>query len=232
MTSQVPWRRILAESAAIVVSILLAFGIDAAWDSRRALGETRALLTALETELVENRALLDRAEEEMREGQGRIRFFLSSTQDEFAAIPKDQTNFEFHRWAIRDSRAQFTLGVLEASIGSGSLALLPETDTGAALSELMASIRGLDLVLTQLDDSGNRAAAAIGSIPSARSAWTGQLGFESGALREFHSDRDLVGQMAARSSQFNTYRALLATTVLPRLEESISLIRRDLADLR
>jgi hypothetical protein len=46
----IPWLRIGAESAAIVASILLAFGIDAWWNSRVAQSETSLLLDALESE--------------------------------------------------------------------------------------------------------------------------------------------------------------------------------------
>ena len=44
---EIPWLRILAESTVIVVSILLAFWIDAWWDERSDTLQERALLTAL-----------------------------------------------------------------------------------------------------------------------------------------------------------------------------------------
>ena len=50
MTRQVPWLRLLAEGFAIVVSILLAFGIQAWWEDR----QERAVETALLTGLVED----------------------------------------------------------------------------------------------------------------------------------------------------------------------------------
>ena len=50
MTRQVPWLRILAEGSAIVVSILLAFGIQAWWEDR----QERAVETALLTGLIED----------------------------------------------------------------------------------------------------------------------------------------------------------------------------------
>jgi hypothetical protein len=50
VTRQVPWLRILAEGFAIVVSILLAFGIQAWWEDR----QERAVETALLTGLVED----------------------------------------------------------------------------------------------------------------------------------------------------------------------------------
>lgn len=49
--SQIPWRRLCVEGAAIVVSILLAFWIDAWWSEREDKNEERALLVALGSDL-------------------------------------------------------------------------------------------------------------------------------------------------------------------------------------
>jgi hypothetical protein len=53
------WLRVLAESLAIVASILLAFGIDAWWDAKQERTEERELLADLAAEIRWNRALLD-----------------------------------------------------------------------------------------------------------------------------------------------------------------------------
>ena len=50
MTQNISWSRILIEGAAIVVSILLAFGIDAWWEARSDQSRTEQLLQALEAE--------------------------------------------------------------------------------------------------------------------------------------------------------------------------------------
>jgi len=48
----VSWRRLAAEGAVIVVSILLAFGIEAWWDSRSDSVQARALVTALSKDFI------------------------------------------------------------------------------------------------------------------------------------------------------------------------------------
>jgi len=45
--ADIPWKRLVAEAAAIVGSILLAFWIDAWWDDRSDVKMERALLSAL-----------------------------------------------------------------------------------------------------------------------------------------------------------------------------------------
>ena len=51
MTRQVPWLRILTEGFAIMVSILLAFGIQAWWEDQQERAVERALLTGLVEDL-------------------------------------------------------------------------------------------------------------------------------------------------------------------------------------
>ncbi|MDJ0940551.1 MAG: hypothetical protein QNJ00_12400 [Woeseiaceae bacterium] len=59
-TSEIPWLRILAEGTAIVVSILLAFAIDAWWQERTEADQERAQLEALLAEFVSAREHLQR----------------------------------------------------------------------------------------------------------------------------------------------------------------------------
>ncbi|MHC4986028.1 MAG: hypothetical protein ACYTFO_07725 [Planctomycetota bacterium] len=59
MTQRIPWRRVLAEGAIIVVSILLAFGIQAWWDHRQEARDETVVLAAL---LDEFQAKMDQLE--------------------------------------------------------------------------------------------------------------------------------------------------------------------------
>ena len=47
MKSQIPWTRVFAEGLVIVVSILLAFGIDAWWDTRVRRADEQQVLSQL-----------------------------------------------------------------------------------------------------------------------------------------------------------------------------------------
>jgi hypothetical protein len=61
---QVPWRRLVAEAAAIVLSILLAFAIDAWWDDRRERRAELILFERLQADFREIDAMLRVAEED------------------------------------------------------------------------------------------------------------------------------------------------------------------------
>ena len=53
------WRSAVLDGFAVLVRILLAFAIDAWWDLRNQEEEAQAYLEALETELIENREIID-----------------------------------------------------------------------------------------------------------------------------------------------------------------------------
>lgn len=70
-TKEIPWKRLIVEGAAIVVSILLAFGIDAWWDERNDLHRERAYLEILRDDVVRtiddnNRVISEQSKEQTR----------------------------------------------------------------------------------------------------------------------------------------------------------------------
>jgi len=73
----------------IVVSILLAFGIDAWWDRRAALGQTREHLQAVRFEVVENIGLLDEQAERCEENRAATKGLLSLIGPDPEPVPPD-----------------------------------------------------------------------------------------------------------------------------------------------
>ncbi len=79
--ARLSWRRLLAESAAIVVSILLAFGIDAWWQQRKEDAQERVLLIGLLDDFRASRPeLVFRLELARRIADG-VELFLTATED-------------------------------------------------------------------------------------------------------------------------------------------------------
>jgi len=75
----IAWRQISVEAFAIVVSILLAFSIDAWWDGRKDQLEEQEILLGLEIEFVDLRERLDRWAHYNRTGMGYIEGYLSDS---------------------------------------------------------------------------------------------------------------------------------------------------------
>jgi hypothetical protein len=73
----IAWRQISVETFAIVVSILLAFSIDAWWDGRKDRLQEQEILLGLEIEFVDLRDRLDRWAQYNRTGMDYIERYLS-----------------------------------------------------------------------------------------------------------------------------------------------------------
>lgn len=56
---QIPWRRTMVESVAIILSILLAFAIDAGWDAFKEQSQEKAFLESLLSDFKETRSRID-----------------------------------------------------------------------------------------------------------------------------------------------------------------------------
>ena len=80
--TNIPWKRIAVEAAAIVVSILMAFWIDAWWDGRKDQLEEQEILVGLEVEFVDLRERLDQWAQFNRTGISFIEQFLSDSVTE------------------------------------------------------------------------------------------------------------------------------------------------------
>ena len=83
------WRRGVAEGCVIVASILLAFWIDAWWDSRQARELETEALSALAEEVAANRAELQNVLDATDDRLARITQFLQATPDLLLAVPMD-----------------------------------------------------------------------------------------------------------------------------------------------
>jgi hypothetical protein len=59
MDTRIRWRRILVESVAIILSILLAFAIDAGWDTFKQRNQEKAFLISLLSDFKETRVRID-----------------------------------------------------------------------------------------------------------------------------------------------------------------------------
>lgn len=137
MAEGVAWRRITAEGAAIVVSILLAFAIDASWDSSRERAEEEQALEGLRVEFSENRRLLQANLEGHRAVLGASGELLTISDGVGAAEP-DSVAFLLRRVFIDAFSFNPSVGVLEGLIASGDLGLIRSEE----LRSLLASWPG------------------------------------------------------------------------------------------
>jgi hypothetical protein len=78
----IAWKRLAVEAAAIVVSILMAFSIDAWWDGRKDQLEEQEILVGLQVEFIDLRSRLDQWAQSNRTGIQFIEQYLSDSVTE------------------------------------------------------------------------------------------------------------------------------------------------------
>ncbi len=142
MTKQVPWLRVFVEGVVIVVSILLACGLQAGWDASRERAEERQALEALARDFRAASALLDR------------QFLLTDS-----IVAATETILEW-TGPSADSRYADSLavllptvtrlpgfeppsGTLDALLGSGDLRLIENDSLRAALASFPSRLAGM-----------------------------------------------------------------------------------------
>ena len=101
MSTDVRWKKTLVESAAVIASILLAFGIDATWDAWRERSTEREVMAALSQEMRSNRGQLENVIRLNDEAAEHFTTFLSLSPDEIASTTGD-------RWVVDALWAHYT----------------------------------------------------------------------------------------------------------------------------
>jgi len=115
-SNSIPWSRISVETVAIVISILLAFSIDAWWDGRKDQLEEREILFGLEVEFVDLRERLDRYAQFNRTGVKFIEQYLSDSVSDMDLRSIESTFVSATVVNVLDQG-----GAIEALLASGRL---------------------------------------------------------------------------------------------------------------
>lgn len=145
-----PWSRIILEGGAIIISILLAFSIDAWWDDRQQRASDIAHLQGVMNELRSHRTLLAEAMDSHRATVDRgyeLFELLASDQSPAAKVRTAEAIdllFNFYR-----INAPF--GSLQTAISSGAIARMADVDLASAIASWPNTID--DLLEEQVDAS-------------------------------------------------------------------------------
>jgi len=123
VTKQVPWLRVFVEGVVIVGSILLAFGIDAAWEGRQEVEEEREILMGLEAEFVDLHTRLVNLAAFNRFGVRAVEQLLS---DSLPKLDADYVDRALGVATIVNVLDQG--GALDALLASGRLELIRDRD--------------------------------------------------------------------------------------------------------
>ena len=132
--SSIQWKRISVEGAAIVLSILLAFSIDAWWEERQDRNDERKLLIALKTEFENNLAEIDKELTYRHAVDESIMQILEAGAGETSIDPGelDKLIGDLVWWG----NADFQTGALDSTLQSGFLSLIENQELRHRLAGL------------------------------------------------------------------------------------------------
>ena len=136
----IPWPRILAEGTIIVVSILLAFWIDAWWEGRQAKAAEEVVLQTLLDDLLAKRQLLDERNRfvgAIRESAESLLRISSGTLESPGEESIDELISDV--WWV-SNEAQWTSAPLESLAASGDLSLISNPELVQSLEALRVAI--------------------------------------------------------------------------------------------
>ncbi len=132
-SQNIPWKRLSVEAAAIVVSILLAFAIDAWWDEQQERAEEREVLQSLHVEFEANRveaaAVISFHDRVIQS----VVMLMKMTEDEILALSAKAT---VEIVSSLDSPRTFDAvrGSVDALISSGKLGILRDRELRESLT--------------------------------------------------------------------------------------------------
>lgn len=242
MTSSEPSTRLLVEGVVIVVSILLAFGIEAAWEERGERRSERLALQALHAEAVANRDLLTSVIERVRADVGRVEDFYDTPLEDLESVPQEVASSQVLQSLWRPNTYALKDGALEGLVRAGRLELIESAELRRRLVDWQGEATDLDERHEVLASLEREIMVAIGRLEVAQ-PWMAtrglptQLGVADPSrglerfptnLRPIREDPNVMGPVAAMQFQRQVY-----VMTLSQLQESLNgLIDELTAELR
>lgn len=147
MQAPPPWRRWIAEGLLIVVSILLAFAIDAAWEAREEGRQREALIEALRSDLEIAASALERARRLNTAARDAMGDLLVQTESGRLGASSRAAVDSLLMLSLAGGRAAPPTGTLETLFSSGKLDLIDDPEVVTRLTAwtgLLAERRSQD----------------------------------------------------------------------------------------
>jgi len=166
---RIPWLRVFVESFVIVVSILLAFGIDAWWDVRQQEEHFRTALAGLESGYAEHLRRIDANIDYVSNDQQRLRSFINMDPLEASRIPAEST------WGTlqsiwRPGTEDNNITFLTSALADESLALRGDVRLHEAVAAWQTVVDELRERVVQMAVAEREALRAVARYPGVRSA--------------------------------------------------------------
>jgi hypothetical protein len=233
MNNRIPWSRLLFEGVVVVISILVAFAIDAWWDSRKVKLLEEDFLARLEVAFEENAQLAERAIERGMDDSLLLEQFIQMTPEEAEQIPPNQT-WAFLRALLRPNLfSQLNTAALTAILDAGQLSAESDPQLLTTIAEWRATAGELDSQNDKLQDLDQEVTQALSFhhelqrefSKADRNVGNSEILLPGSVTRRIREDNEVISR-AARKGQASF---ILHNVTLPgiqrRSEKVLELIR-------
>jgi hypothetical protein len=234
---QVLWPRIFAEATAIVVSILLAFGIQAWWEGRQMRAVEAEILAGLESDFRANREQLDLIMGMLEAFQIPLADLDDLASGQLASI--SGTGLDIERALQGTPTFDSRDATLDAAISSGNLGAIRDSRLRELLAEWKGQVEDVGEEARDFREASARAMDRIGALggpwvrdPSNHTLATGPASvaalarFDSINVRLVASDPELLARLRVKRIRALAYLRFLtplvdiADSVLVRIESA------------
>jgi len=231
-THKIEWRRLSVEAAAIVVSILLAFAIDAWWNGHIESKRERDQLVAMREEFSESLVGLEEVLDSIQQHTNGVEELIALLKE--AGPHSVEVSGHLLGFAIGWRTSDVSTSTLDALIASGDLNLLKNKELRADLAKLPAFL----LNVTEDEIMAMEFAESIMSSFLAReglaeAAYANRPGFERSGAPETATvtpSAEFVGLLMARRVHFG-FALFGLPSIKTYLEDLIGQIDAELAQL-
>jgi hypothetical protein len=236
---QVPWLRIGAEAVAIIASILIAFSLDAWWDSQQLAAREEGYLVSLDRDFQANHSDIKRTiqvQDSVLESIRELVLLGGATR----LSPDAETVERLLTRVFRDTNVRFNpnIGTYRELLNASSLHVLTNDSLRILLSEFDVSVQRVGRLEEGADDDWNRSVAEhlltrldlVSLLPENMLGADQEFERRPSAIdfRSVLGDRVfsniMVGQLAVTAVKLSMYRDLEG-----KVKEILGVLARDLA---
>lgn len=208
--NKIPWKRLLVEGLVIVISILLAFGIEAWWQDRQEKAQEIELLKAIRQDFVENQQrIVDQVASINTALDYLVAFTTSNDIDRFIADLDSNVELIVAPMYRSYTTSGIMLGFLESTTNSGMLALISSSDLRGAIAEIVNQKDNLEVIADDIRSLTDQSMIELGKYPeSLRPNWDESFSYSDSDgkfLRDLHSNSQLMALSNAKLQRFQAY---------------------------
>jgi len=234
---QIPWLRVFVEGVVIVGSILLAFGIDAWWDTRQEREEEQQILRGLQADFEANLQQLNEMIEAHMEFNRALIALESKADEELLAVPADSVDGYIRAITVAGT-FNARDGTLDGVLASGNLDLIRMASLRDVLVAWKNMVEDGEEEATELREAGGLALQRMGEmggpfrgpIPGGRTVQFPILSetmesFATVELTELANDPTLMALARIKRFRAAVYLAVVALPLAEHADSVLALLR-------